>query len=191
MQSVGGAAKPTDPVGAVIMRLARKAIQKAKASKSRQRRRSSGWPLSIGWLPNTRKRMMRQLRPRAAKNRRAGKRRGRASAGEKGRASAQRQEGRLTFRLAIMEPDSTRLHFYLAVAWRVVRRSARRVSWCPTSLRSHGRPFVGRRDGIISNRDQPRGRAGLCINQNIRTQSLTPILCGVIVCVTYVRNPDQ
>ena len=32
MQSVGGVAKPTDPVGAVIMRLARMAIQKEKAS---------------------------------------------------------------------------------------------------------------------------------------------------------------
>ena len=32
MQSVGGVAKPTDPVSAVVMRLARKAIQKEKAS---------------------------------------------------------------------------------------------------------------------------------------------------------------
>ena len=32
MQSVGGVAKPTDPVSAVIMRLARMAIQKEKAS---------------------------------------------------------------------------------------------------------------------------------------------------------------
>ena len=32
MQSVGGAAKPTDPVSAVVMRLARMAIQKEKAS---------------------------------------------------------------------------------------------------------------------------------------------------------------
>jgi len=32
VQSVGGVAKPTDPVSAVVMRLARKAIQKEKAS---------------------------------------------------------------------------------------------------------------------------------------------------------------
>jgi len=32
VQSVGGAAKPTDPVGTVIMRLARMAIQKERAS---------------------------------------------------------------------------------------------------------------------------------------------------------------
>src|SRR5262249_7294747 len=32
MQSVGGVAKPTDPVSAVVMRLARRAIQKEKAS---------------------------------------------------------------------------------------------------------------------------------------------------------------
>ena len=32
MQSVGGVAKPTDPVGAVVMRLARNVIQNEKAS---------------------------------------------------------------------------------------------------------------------------------------------------------------
>ena len=62
---------------------------------------------------------------------------------------------------------------------------------CPTSLRSHRRPFVGRRDGIISNRDQARGRDGSCVNQNIHTLSLKPVFCGVIVCEWYVLNSDQ
>ena len=59
VQSVGGVAKPTDPVSAVIMRLARMAIQRKRPRISRLRRRISGWPLSIGLRPNTRSRMMR------------------------------------------------------------------------------------------------------------------------------------
>ena len=52
VQSVGGVAKPTDPVSAVVMRLARRTIQKERPRISRLRRRISGWLLSIGWLPN-------------------------------------------------------------------------------------------------------------------------------------------
>ena len=89
-----------------------------------------------------------------------------------------------------MEPDSTRLRHCLAVAWRVMRRSARRgvvpdiitIAWaavCGAPGRHHIKP------GSIN-----RGRAA-CINQNIRTPLLTPILCGVIVCVAYVRNSNR
>ena len=61
MQSVGGVAKPTDPVGAVVMRLARRRYPKGKGFgyRGRAEEEGSGWLLSIGWLPNMRSRMMR------------------------------------------------------------------------------------------------------------------------------------
>src|SRR5262249_49528920 len=51
------------------------------------------------------------------------------------------------------------LHFYLSWRGAWCGDPGRRVSWCPTLLQSHGRPFVGHRDGFISNRDQPHGGA--------------------------------
>ena len=74
----------------------------------------------------------------------------------------------------MMEPHSIRLHYCLAVAWRVVRRSARRavvpdivaVAWaaiCGAPGRHHIKPGPTR-----------AAARGLCVNQNIRTQSLNP-----------------
>jgi hypothetical protein len=46
----------------------------------------------------------------------------------------------------------------------------------------------GGRIGRTDIRSNPRP---MCISQNIRTLPLTPILCGVMLCVTYVLNSNQ
>ena len=92
MQSVGGVAKSTDPVGAVVMRLARNVIQNEKASDIAAAPKEEG--TAVGAINRLAAEYARShdaaLRPRA------GKCRGRACAGEKGWAGGQGQEGRLT-----------------------------------------------------------------------------------------------
>jgi hypothetical protein len=90
MQSVGGVAKPTDPVGAVVMRLARMAIQKEKASDIAAASKEQRLALINRLAAEYAQSHDATLRPRA------GKCRGRAYAGEKGWAGGQGQEGRLT-----------------------------------------------------------------------------------------------
>jgi hypothetical protein len=92
-----------------------------------------------------------------------------------------------------MEPDATLAPFFIwswRGAWCVIRAG---VSGCPISFRSHGRPFVGHRNGFVS--DPTIGAVaatrGWCVNQNMRTPSLTPISCGVMLCITYVQNPNR
>src|SRR5262249_50311482 len=106
------------------------------------------------------------------KNRRVGKCRGGACAGEAS-AREERQEGRLTFRLAIMEPDSTPAPFLFVVAWRVVRRSRTAgvvvpniitIAWaavCRAPGRLHIKPGSTAR------------RRGLCISQKFH-RSIDP-----------------
>ena len=119
-QSVGGAAKPTDPISAVVMRLARMAIQKEKASDIAAAPKDQRLALVNRLAAQYAQAHDGALRPRAEK---IVALEAEPLPGEEGRASGQRQEGRLrTRRGAVMEPDSTLApFFYLAVAWRVVR----------------------------------------------------------------------
>ena len=91
-----------------------------------------------------------------------------------------------------MEPDLTLAPFFIW-SWR--------GAWCgdPDGGIGGARHHYGRMGGhlwgtgtashqIGIDRARPRG---LCINQNIRTPSLTPISCGVTLCVTYVQNSNQ
>ena len=150
VQSVGGVAKPTDPVSAVVMRLARRTIQKEKASDIAAAPKDQRLALINRLAAEYAQSHDVALRPRAEKIVALENVEAEPLPVKKAEPVPTKKARRLPDFQTCNNGVGLPAPFLFGRG--VPRGAAIRAagSWCPTLLRSHGRPFVGHRDGFIS-----------------------------------------